>query len=464
MNILSYRGPQTPGGVSATLSRVIERTLISQNWWYFHGASLRRKSLTTTEQHELFPASMVEGHYRYCNNFLWPILHQLPQYASFSQEDHKAYLELNKAASAILTKNTLGQLNAQFFINDYQFALCPKNLAQASEKAVDLFWHIPWPKAVDNRYCHYLKEIARGLLFSRKVGFHTQEYVDNFMQFIDCNFDDYVVDFASNTVSRPDGRTTRLLNQPLGLDTDFWMSKLEQESPICKLADLRCLEKRPFVLSVDRADYTKGVFERLEGIEHFLCANPEQIGKVLFVQVCQKTRPGLVAFDNYWVKCRDLADSINSRWGTNEWTPIVWIDNPLSSNTLAWLYARAAILLITAVKDGLNLTAKEFSLCSKDGVLVLSAETGAWQEFSQDVLTLLNLRPDSISKQIAYALSMPKSIRQERMIRLKDTVLSNDLDNWWNEFGCDFRSAAKVVSISAKLLSHQKELSKVQHQ
>jgi trehalose 6-phosphate synthase len=131
--------------------------------------------------------------------------------------------------------------------------------------------------------------------------------------------------------------------------------------------------------------------------------------------------------------------------------PIIWIDTPVSPNVLAWLYKRAAVMLVTPVYDGLNLTAKEFVLCSRNGVLVLSARTGAWHELNEHVLTLTNLKPETISRQITYALTMSPASRKERMDNLKQSVLSNTLANWWHKFGGSFKTAEKVVPMSIKL-------------
>ncbi|HIA52115.1 MAG TPA: hypothetical protein EYN91_08535 [Candidatus Melainabacteria bacterium] len=453
MNILSYRGPSTPGGVSATLSRVIDQTSEGQKWWFLHGAGLRKRSgkQTSTEEVCQIPFKIIEGHYRYCNEFLWPILHDLPQYAHFDELDRQMYVQLNTSVSWNVLYSFQPGFSERVFVNDYQLALCPQALGEVSSSRVDLFWHIPWPRRVEQKFAPHLAEIARGILHASKIGFHIEEYSTNFLLFVDRYLSDFKVDFPSSTVTRADGGTVSVVAHPLGLDADFWLKKVAEESPICREIDLTKIVKFPFVLSVDRADYTKGVVQRLEGIEHFLCSNPDKIGKVTFIQICQKSRGGLSEFDNYWQECRTLSETINSRWKDGRWQPIVWVDVPISSNVLAWLYRRANTMLVTPVRDGLNLTAKEFSLCSEGGALILSAQAGAWTELSDDVLTLVNLRAETISEQIAYALAMPRRVRRERMARLKKNVLSNSLAHWWKNFGGEFDTAGKVVPLSVKV-------------
>lgn len=453
MNILSYRGPSTPGGVSATLSRVIEQTHGGQQWWFLHGLQLRKKAskLNSTEDVCQIPFKIVEGHYRYCNEFLWPVLHELSEYASLNESDRKMYEQLNVSfAWNVLHTEQTGP-HARAFVNDYQLALCPKYLTQYSHRAVDVFWHIPWPKFVDSRFVPYLAEIAVGLLSAEKIGFHIEQYSSNFLNFVDKNLHEYTVDFPSNRITRPDGGSVSVVSHPLGIDSDYWLSKSRDESFSCRDLNIEGLSNENFILSVDRADYTKGVIHRLQGIEHFFSTNADKIGKVTFVQVCQRTRAGLPAFEEYWQQCRALSDSINSRWGSKDWQPIVWIDTPVSANVLAWLYKRASAMLVTPLYDGLNLTAKEFALCSRDGILILSERAGAWNELSEGVLTLANLRPETISEQICSALALSKQARKERIDILRESVLSNTLSNWWQRFGGGIKTPEKVVPLSGRI-------------
>lgn len=453
MQILSYRGPSTPGGVSATLSRVLEQTACEQQWWYLHGSDLRKKTnkANSTEPICQLPFEIIEGHYRYCNEFLWPLFHELPQYASFSENDRLMYEQLNKSIAWNVLQSEQSGKSSRTFVNDYQLALCPRYLSNFSQDGIDVFWHIPWPETVDERFVPHLVDIVIGLLAAEKVGFHIEKYAFNFLRFIQSHLPDYKVNLSSSEVVRSDGHTVKVVAYPLGVDSDFWLSKLRDESFSCREVNVEALSRVPFALSVDRADYTKGVYERLLGIEHFFEANADKIETITFVQICQKTRSGLSAYESYWERCRLLYESINERWGSKKWQPIVWIDKPVSSNVLAWLYKRATIMLVTPLYDGLNLTAKEFALCSIDGVLILSARAGAWTELNENVLTLVHLLPENISQQICNALSLSKKSRKERMDNLRRIVLNNSLGGWWQKFGGDLRVAEKVVPLSIKI-------------
>ncbi len=452
MNILSYRGPSAPGGVSATLSRVIERSTSEAQWWFLHGTALRKRGKRNSNQEVCqIPFDIVEGHYRYCNEFLWPLLHELPQHASFDESNRLKYQQLNMSYACNVLHSDETEGHQSIFINDYQLALCPKFFANSSYGAVELFWHIPWPKTVEERFVPYLSEIAVGLLSAGKIGFHIEDYATNFLQFVAIHLAEYTVDFAARRIIHTDGAAVKVVVHPLGVDSDYWMSKSREESFVCRNVNIKSFVKETFVLSVDRADYTKGVYERLLAIEYFFFNNADKIGEITFVQVCQKTRVGLPAFDEYWERCRALYDAIHTRWASETWSPIEWIDEPVSANVLACLYKRASVMLITPVYDGLNLTAKEFSLCSDSGALILTSRAGAWHELNGDVLTLQDLCPESIAEKVLDALAMPMRERRLRMSRLRMAVLGNTLAIWWQNFGGNLRIAERVLPLAVKV-------------
>jgi trehalose 6-phosphate synthase len=193
------------------------------------------------------------------------------------------------------------------------------------------------------------------------------------------------------------------------------------------------------VLSVDRTDYTKGILQRICSIDRFFESNPAYVGEVAFLQICQPTRLGLAAFDKYWEECQVRAYQVNARWATNDWRPLVWIDQPVAPPALSWLYKKAAALLVTPLRDGLNLTAKEFVACGdKDpGALLLSPGAGVWHELGEHALSVKPLLSDQISSQLSLALSMSREERMERSRRMKECLERNTLEDWWHKFTAD---------------------------
>lgn len=455
MNILSYRGPKAGGGVSAALSSVMKTFANCSgglvHWWHVAGCSVRDaldRHARDAEALVDIPAGVIEGHYRYCNEFLWPIMHDLPQYAVFNTIDRHCYRRFNLSFASPVLHSLRSHQSSHYFVQDYQMALVPRMLRVQPGLDISLFWHIPWPRLVLEEHRPMLVEVAEGLLGSQRLGFHTSEYADNFLSFVASYMPAFSVDFEALTVTPSSARAggdlfggrsqsvTQLVVSPLGLDLDFWKSKAgagvwSVSSPSVELA-----KSRPFVLSVDRADYTKGVLERINAIEKFFEAYPERIEQVSFLQVCQPTRQGLAAFDNYFRQCREVTDYVNSRYSQGDWQPIVWVDEPLPQSALIELYRSASGMLVNPVRDGLNLTAKEFvgSSASNPGVLLLSPGAGVFAELGGYCSPVDPSSPTQMACAIEGALNMSLPERQERIARMKDMLRAHTLEDWWTTF------------------------------
>lgn len=452
MNILSYRGPSSAGGVSGALSRLIEQTG-AQRWWYLDGQDLSsRWTLQSASEliHRISPG-IVAGHYRYCNNFLWPILHDLPEFATFNSLDKLHYKQFNLIFANNILKSNHTKKRLTCHINDYQMALTAKFIeASTGNRDTSIFWHVPWPKHVSPEYIDSLVEIADGLLSSRQIGFHVTEYATNFLTFINENMKDYIVDWNEKRVvhKQNNRRITTIVAMPLGLDFDYWSKQSQACNDPTQLGDLSTIVSGQFVLSVDRMDYTKGVLQRIEAIDRFFAKHETWTSRICFLQVCQRSRPGLPAFDEYWQTCQTRAQEVNSRWQKGDWRPVVWVEHPLSSEILAQLYSRATAMLITPLRDGLNLTAKEFAACSEAGVLLLSPGAGAWHELRDHALSIEPSSANKMSDQILEALTMPEDERRKRLEHLKRTLEHNTLAFWWQQFSRNFEKEKRVVQIS----------------
>lgn len=225
---------------------------------------------------------------------------------------------------------------------------------------------------------------------------------------------------------------TRVVVQPLGINVEHWSGLSRTPAAV----DLPGLGPGRMILSVDRVDYTKSVLERLRIVDRFFEVNSHLRGEVTFVQVCGRTRPGVEAFDRYWVQCRELFQQVSSRWKTDNWAPVYWIEQSLSPAQLALLYQRADVMLVNAVRDGLNLTAKEYVACqsSTPGVLLLSPGTGAWHELGRYALNANPLQPDAVVQNLTRALAMGAPERKLRMDLLSEEVGRNPLSQWWTLF------------------------------
>ncbi len=449
MNILSYRGPDTAGGVSGTLAKLLDASSNSYNqWWYFGDAALETRDnlRAPSRQVSLFSDELSSAHYRYCNNFLWPLVHDLPGHVVLNRDDRSGYHQFNMRFARNISRSSQLSKSGQCFINDYQLALSAALLGGFPELEIIFFWHIPWPTSVSAVFAPFLAEFAEGMLGAHRIGFHTQEYADNFLRFVSSHLSGYQVDFVRKRVfhSYEPGRSSEVVALPLGIDGDYWRGLAMQSTSVLKDPKFADFLATPYVLSVDRADYTKGVSPRLDGIDRYFASHKEQLGKLTFVQVCQATRVGLSAFDSYWQVCRAKAAEINARWGNENWCPVRLVDTTMSAKELACLYKHASAMLITPLRDGLNLTAKEFAACSEEGVLLLSPGAGVWHEFRDSALAVNVDDPDGIVRSLDVAMAMSRAERLSRLSEMKARLNANDLQSWWRELSFTGRGGSLV--------------------
>ncbi len=468
MNIVSYRGPGMAGGVSSALARLwLEHVRTTGTWWHLSGTHLHAAEQMEQEPRELIgiPKEVVEGHYRYCNEFLWPVMHDLPEYARYRAEDHKLYVVANRIITRSIVADSLANHQHRAFVQDYQMALLPELLGRSSIGTL-VFWHIPWPRSVEQQHIPQLVQVAKGLVAAEVLGFHTEEYAQNFLHFVHRNLHAVLVDFEKGTVTRgatldaglpwstgeqgdPIGKTTTVVVAPLGIDTTFWKNSAIIPQIRLHSHDFSWLHQNtPYVLSVDRADYTKGVIERFHAIDRFLDLNPQWRGKVNFVQICGRTRIGLEAFDAYWHRCKVEAAKLESKWRTDHWSPLMWIEQPCSSAELSGIYRDAAVMLVNPVRDGLNLTAKEFvaSQVRKPGILALSAGAGAWHELGDEAIRLEPSDPVQMAAAIAHGLEMNQAERARRITKMKLRLADNTLTDWWRLIAANIVVAAPQPS------------------
>lgn len=430
MRVLSYRGPAAPGGVSNSLSQVLDSLQPATEWWYVDDSQLKVQRAGRQVWESKIESRVCVNHYRYCNNFLWPVLHDMPQHAVYSDVERKAYRTLNCAVSVRL-KTSAGFLN-DCFVNDYQFALVPSGL-DTSDSYV--FWHIPWPKQIHSEHLNPMIEVVSGLLKAKLIGFHVHEYLQNFIDFVERYLPQYRVstnrDGASvlrkNFVS---SHATSLFVSPLGLDAARWNSLSLRSGPHVIAPPQR------YILSVDRCDYTKGVAERIAAIDAFFSQFPKWRRKVFFLQIGTRSRQGLPEFDSYWRKCQQLSNALNNKWAQAGWQPLSWIEESQSIESLAAMYRDASVMLVNPLRDGLNLTAKEFVACQRpdQGILALSRGAGVWSELGGECIEIDSTNEQNFARTIDRCLEIDGNESRRRTEALKAKVRKNDLKNWWTDF------------------------------
>ena len=455
MHIISYRGPGMGGGVSPSLSRLEASANGNSSWWFIgaDGEVCARFGGNGEEKIGQLSKEIVDGHYRYCNEFLWPIMHDLSEYATYSQEHRTSYEKFNRILARKISRYTSA---INFFVQDYQLALMPLQLKRLCNADTAVFWHIPWPKSVPEQYLEPIIDLTKSMLSAQYVGFHTTEYAENFLNFVEQHIPGFKTFPDQLTITRETAKTympyihpffegkievypaksrgqTQVVVAPLGLDVSYWQNLSADRSQANPLSGLL---KTDYVLSVDRADYTKGVIPRLKSIAHFFDFHPELKGKITFAQICGKSRMNIEAFAKYYWQTRSLVNSVNAQHGTDDWQPVVDVPGPLNSAELAALYRDASVMLVNPVRDGLNLTAKEFVACqsSNPGALALSPNAGVFDELGPWSVKVNPKAPVEMSASIYHALMMPEEERAACVRRMNNRLHANPLNLWVDTF------------------------------
>jgi len=439
--IVSYRGPanpnasgkSAPGGVQAGLDRLYRSAKPGAVCWVFmDGNDLCMVAGGEPIRLTSIDPEIVAAHYRgISNGVLWPITHDRLDHVCVA--DEAPYRTFNDIVADQLASVT--EDGDWVTMQDYQFAPAPEALRErAPGLRTSIFWHIPWPKVVAPEFVDTMKMVARGLLGATILGFHTTEYRRNFIDFVANHLPEYRA-YTYCVDDRATMRSTRVLVQPLGIDYNYWFEMAKGPLVVPGVPEV------PFVLSVERLDYSKGVLERFHAIDTFFEMHPHRIGKVSFLQVAAKTRSEVEAFQQYWDDCQALEALLNAKWGTPSWKPLVWLKDPIPPNELAPLYRKAAVGAIGPRRDGLNLVASEIVAAADDDnppVLCLSSTAGIWEQFGasrwyQIARGVLELKPDDprqMAEAFEQALLMSGREKRRRMGWLKRQVRFNPLDRW----------------------------------
>ncbi len=393
-----------------------------------NGYDLKRLKLSEKE---------VEKFYRgFSNEILWPLCHSFPEKTTLSDykdsEDRwETYKKVNhKFADAILAEL---EENDLVWVHDYHLALVPKLIREERPDAeIALFWHIPWPPWEMFGSLPWREEIIEGMLSGDFLGFHTNQVKNNFLSCAEKM--DYEVDWGMELARRKMNRA-KVSAVPLGIDHEWFTNLTAKEEYKQKAKELK--EKIPaetIILGVDRLDYTKGIPERLRSFEHFLEDNPRFQGKVTLVQRIPPSRRSVPEYQSILNRINMLIGEINGKFERALWTPIKSFHRFLpEQEQLVPYYMAADVGLVTPLIDGMNLVCKEYIASTNNGALVLSEFAGAAEELKEAI----QVNPydiQEVADGIKQALTMSDKEKQDRLQKMKERVIRNDLDNWREKF------------------------------
>ncbi|MDG2304886.1 MAG: bifunctional alpha,alpha-trehalose-phosphate synthase (UDP-forming)/trehalose-phosphatase [Candidatus Binatia bacterium] len=372
------------------------------------------------------PNDLREFYEGFSNGALWPLFHHLLDQMPLHVQGWEAYERANgQFADEVCRHYNDGDL---IWVHDYQLMLLPQMLRDRLPDArIGFFLHIPFPASELFRTIAHRERILEGVLGADLVGFHTAGYMRSFSSSLL-----RVLGIASN-VDRVyhDQREVRLGVFPMGVDTEKFATLSDSPEVQARVAGLRGMDDCAIVLGVDRLDYTKGIRRRLLAYEKFLYDHPELHGRVRLTQIAVPSRTSVEAYQDFRNEVDASIGRINGAFGTSEWAPIYYLYRGISEVELSALYRAADVLLVTPVRDGMNLVAKEFVASRTDdgGVLVLSEFAGAASELAEAVM-MNPFDVDRASEVFYRALTLPADERLARMKALRRRVLSYDVHHW----------------------------------
>ena len=371
-------------------------------------------------------ADQVTRHYEgFSNGVLWPLFHYLLDQVPLHVRDFDAYVEVNERFADVVAQHY--QPGDLIWVHDYQLFLLPDLLRQRLPDArIGFFLHIPFPSEELFRTLPERDRLLGGLLGADLVGFHTPAYLRHFS----ASLTQLGLTVEIDRVQLTD-REVRLGVFPMGIDAASFSALAEDPAVQAEANALRGDGSVRLLVGVDRLDYTKGIPRRLLSYEKMLQTHPDLRERVRLVQVAVPSRTGVEAYQDFRSLVAGLVGRINGDFGTPRWVPVHYIYRALSEAELVALYRAADVMLVTPLRDGMNLVAKEFvaSRTDGDGVLVLSEFAGASWELPEAV----QVNPydvDGMAEACYRALMMEPEERRTRLAPLRARVQTYDVHRW----------------------------------
>ncbi len=457
-------GAANQGGLAVALSAALRE---SNGLWFgwsgeetakYSGAiNFQTMDGVTTATIDLETQDMEEYYNGYANRTLWPLFHDRIDLAEFERGFEGGYQRVNQRFAETL--KPLIEADDLIWVHDYHlFPLGRELRANGVQNRLGFFLHIPWPPTRLLLSLPHHRELVEALFSYNVVGFQTQEWLDSFFHYSQHQLGAEVRD---DGVVIYDGKRLQALACPIGIDTAVFRSIAATDPEACETKDklLRSAEDRAIMLGVDRLDYSKGLQERFLGYERFLSGHPDMLEKIFLLQIAPPSRGDVKSYQEIRSELDELSGRINGEFASAEWVPIRYVNKGYSRKQLAGMYQAARICLVTPLRDGMNLVAKEY-VAAQDpddpGVLILSSFAGAARQLV-DALLVNPHSPEDVADAIARALSMSLEERIERWRRMMDVVEREDVGWWLDHFvsalsrsddGSDSDSLARRITVA----------------
>jgi trehalose 6-phosphate synthase len=376
-----------------------------------------------------------EGYYNgFSNKVLWPLFHYLLSFIEYKRADFHAYLRVNTMFARKLIP--LLEPNDIIWVHDYHLIPLASELRKAGIKhPIGFFLHVPFPDFDVLQVLPDRNYILRALCAYDVVGFHTHHDLSSFRAAV--SEPEIGAEILDDEYIRVGGGLMHAGVFPIGIDVDTLIGFAEEgQNDTEVMRTSRSLDGRRFLIGVDRLDYSKGLEQRFRSYARLLEKYPETRGTVSYTQIAPPTRVGVRTYDDIRASLEQTSGEINGRYATLDWVPIKYINRGTNRKTLMGLFRLANVGLVTPIRDGMNLVAKEF-VAAQDpedpGMLVLSTLAGASYELADAVL----VNPydvDGVADGINSALTMPLDERRYRHSEMMTVLRKNDIVAWRDRF------------------------------
>jgi trehalose 6-phosphate synthase len=387
-------------------------------------------SFVTTD---LTRADYDEYYLGFANRSLWPILHYRLDLMEFCNRDFDGYMRVNDRFAALL--HEVLKPDDVIWVHDYHLLPLAKALRdRGHENRIGFFLHVPFPPPEVLTALPRHERLILALCHYDLVGFQTDGYAENFSR---CLANEYRMPRRDPRTFMAGKRMVRIGTFPVGVEADEFRQLAQRAARSPFVREVRAsIAERALIIGVDRLDYSKGIALRLEAFERFLANQSSWHGAVTYLQITPRSRSEIAEYAEMARQIGETVGRVNGTYGEAAWTPIRYINRAYSRSALAGLFRTSRAALVTPLRDGMNLVAKEYIAAQNPedpGVLILSRFAGAALECSSALL-VNPYDTEAISAAIAQALSMPFDERRERHEELFKSLSKNDSKFWGDRF------------------------------
>jgi trehalose 6-phosphate synthase len=442
-NRLSIPGHNnSPGGLAVGLLAALRQA--GGVWFGWSGTAIENPSLEaeSVEKDNIrfvtidLPREQFVLYYNgFCNSTLWPLHHYFPGTFRYDATEFEAYVSINRRFAAALMR--LLEPDDTVWIHDYQLMPLGGLLrAQGVKVRLGFFLHIPYPSIALLRVLPVYAELVRDLCQYDLVGFQTAEDLEGFQSAVNSVFRDEAR-IGSDHIEFAD-RRVQFGVFPIGVDVEEISSQAaaaaREDEQVKRL--IRGLLGRKLMLGVDRLDYSKGLVERFASYRTLLESTPELLGKVAYIQIAPLSRTDVPAYAAIRDALEHAAGQTNGQYADTDWTPVRYLNKDFPHATLSGFMRVASVAVVTPLRDGMNLVAKEF-VAAQDpedpGALVLSSMAGAARELT-DALLVNPYDRSAVALALRQALAMPLVERRTRHEAMLKVLRANSITHWHRSF------------------------------